>query len=240
VKKHTFELTAAVIVLATVLFCAAIILFSLRDSQIEIQMPPEPTADETIAGDLTADINVISVTADTVQNVIETLARPAEYSRDIMVERFWDGGNSATNLRVEVADGATLIRTTSGGIEQNVIVTPERTYIWYAGDREPYTYTAGAEPDKYAKIITYEDILKLDKSEILDSSYIETNGGEILVLYAAGELGYITECRISIELGLLTSAEVYDGDLMIYRMVTGVTVLEAASAPFKLPNGRAI
>ena len=234
-----FEITVAGLVVATAAICAVFILLGMRDRQYVMPLPPEPTANAEVSGDAPNRTAVVSVTVETVQDVIATLARPPLYVRDIMVERFWSEGSAITNLRVGVRDDMTMLRATTSGVEKNILVTPDATYIWYGGDSNHYEYSGAETPDEFAMMVTYEDILALRASDILDASYVVTDGEpEIIVIYSDGELGYMTECRVSIALGLLVSAEIFDGDTLIYRMTAGVTSLEVPITQFRLPNGQ--
>ena len=245
-KRRTFEITVAGLIVATALICVALWQISSRDETFVIPLPPVTTMSEDPGDGAPGGADVISVSADTVQAVIATLARPSVYARDMMVERYWTDGNSVTNLRIEVRDGTTLLRTTSGGTEKNVLAAADATYIWYSGDREPYVYDGGATTDAFSMIVTYEDIFALRPSEIIDAAFIAAppgaidSVGEIMVVYSSGELGYVTECRVSIRLGLLVGAEVYDGDTLIYRMTVGATDTENVAVQFRLPNGRIV
>ena len=238
-KRRTFEITVAGLVIATAAICAVFILLGMRDRQYVMPLPPEPTASAETSGDASNRTAVVSVTVETVQDVIATLARPSIYVRDIMVERFWSDGSAITNLRVGVRNEVTMLRATTSGVEKNILVTPDVTYIWYGGDNNHYEYIGTETPDEFAMMVTYEDILALRTSDIQDASYAVTDGEpEIIVIYSDGELGYVTECRVSIELGLLVSAEIFDGDTLIYRMTAGVTSFEVPITQFRLPNGQ--
>lgn len=220
------------------------VLFAIRltrSDRSEISMPtPKGTAsadDEVIP----VDIDILYVTEQNVQKVIATLKRPSAYSRDIMIERFWDGGSSVDNFNVSVRDGITALRTFFGGTAKNIVITDEYRYIWYAGDSEPVKVknTSASADDENQMIVTYEDILKLDNTQIQRAGFFNgTTGPGIFVKYTSGTLGYITEVYVSIELGLITGAEQYDGDTLIYRMTTGACNLETPSdTGFILPNG---
>lgn len=219
-------------------------LFAIRltresGSEIAIPIPADSASDS--AEEIPADIDMLYVSEENVQKVIATLARPSAYSRDIMIESFWDGGSNVYNSSVSVRGGVTALRTFFGGTAKFIVITDEYTYIWYAGDSEPVRMknSDGAPDDEYQMIITYEDILELDRSEIQSAGFInDANGPGIFVKYISSPLGYVTEVYISIELGIITGAEQYDGDTLIYRMSTGVCSLEIpGDTGFILPNG---
>jgi hypothetical protein len=224
-----------------VAICAIAALSGPGRGTVEIELPAPSTPPQgDVEGGAGAGLSAVEVTADNIREVIAAIARPDAYSRDIMVESFWNGGNSVHNLSVSVSPGATALRVLSGGAEKNIVITPERTYIWYAGDRQAFeTGSSGsAEADEYQMIPTYEDILRLPRSAIRDAGYAGGDGAELYVRYVSGALGYETRCRVSASLGLLTYAEIYDGGTPIYRMTAGeCRAVEPDARAFTLPDG---
>ena len=220
------------------------ILFAIRltrESRSEIALPTSGLPAATGAEVIPNNIDMLYVTEENIGEIVASLNRPDAYSRDIMVESFWDGGSNVYNFNVSVRDGATALRTFFGGTTQNIVVTDEYTYIWYAGDSEPARVKNWGETadDKNQMIITYEDIVKLERPQILSAGLIsDAYGPGIFVRYVSGMFGYVTEVYVSIELGLITSAEQYDGETLIYRMSTGPCSLEIpGDTGFILPNG---
>ncbi|NLB29930.1 MAG: hypothetical protein GX823_06915, partial [Clostridiales bacterium] len=200
------------------IFLAVGVLFAMRltrGSSSEIALPTPIGSGTSETEDLPVNIDILYVSEDNVQAIIgETLVRPAEYSRGIMVESFWDGGSDVDNFNVSVRDGVTAIRTSFGGTTKNIVVTDEYRYIWYTGDSVPFRQKNfnGSHDDEHQKILTYENILKLDKSQIISAGFLsDANGPGIFVKYISGPFDYVTEVYVSIELGLITGAEQYDG-----------------------------
>ncbi|MDR0447009.1 MAG: hypothetical protein LBH17_08345 [Oscillospiraceae bacterium] len=232
-------ITAFTLVFIVVVICAIAALSRTGGSSIEIELPePRDAATGGDAGEERHGLRLVEVTADNVREVIASLERPSAYSRDIMVESFWDGGNSVHNFSVSAMAGATALRTSSGGAEKNIIVTSSRVYVWYTGDEAAFSPEAGGgSADEYQMIPTYEDVLALPRSAIIDAGYTN-GGGEIYVQYTSGTLGYVTLCRVSARLGLLISSEIYDGETLIYRMTAGdCRVGEPDPRLFRLPDG---
>ena len=217
-----------------------------RDSEAvplpEISAPPErpgPAEQDTI--------DRIEATRDTIQAIIaETLSRPETYSRDVTVESIWDGGHAEYNINVSVTGGMTSLRVlASTGAEKRIIVTPETLYIWYTGDSTPYAGDVGSGGDAYRTsdewqmLITYEDVIKLDKNDIIEAGYTEYGGEACLfVNYRSPLLGYTGKYYVSIELGLVTGAEEYDeAGALVYRMQTGECAYDTDQSAFTLPDG---
>ena len=211
-----------------------------RETGKEIALPaPVPPA---VAGSeaIPNNIDMLYVSEENIGEVVASLNRPDAYSRDIMVESFWEGGSNVHNFNVSVRDGVTALRTFFGGTTKNIVVKDEYRYIWYAGDSEAAQIkNQGNADDVHQMIITYEDIIALERPQILSAGLIsDADGPGIFVRYVSGAFGYVTEVYVSIGLGLITSAEQYDGETMIYRMSTGPCSLEIpGDTGFILPNG---
>ncbi|MDR3210213.1 MAG: hypothetical protein LBT36_06280, partial [Oscillospiraceae bacterium] len=175
---------------------------------IEFALPPEvsPTAAPGENANL-AGIRVVTVNTETVQDVIATLERPARYTRDLRVESFWDGGSATYNFTTAVSDGRAALRTVAGSAQKNIVVKDGTAYIWYAGDSRAVAVPADSPdaPDEYQMLLTYEDILELEPSSILGAELLTDGDMRLFVRYIGGELGYITECCVSVALGLLVS-----------------------------------
>ena len=92
---------------------------------------PTDTSDETIRR--------VEVRPDTVQSVIETLARPENYSCTVTLERYYDGGSATSVAELRVAFPWTRIDMNEGGsvTTRHAIVGEENCYIWY-GDNVKY------------------------------------------------------------------------------------------------------
>ena len=221
---------------------------------------PEASAPTESPGAAEPDtLDRVEVTQDTIQPVVATMSRPATYSRDVLITSFWDGGQAEYNFSVSVSDAMTSIRTvTPAGVEKRIIVTSDMLYIWYRGDRTPYSCAIGASPigagsavtfgdgvrtaDELQMLVTYEDVLKLEKNDIIDAGYTEFGDEEcVYAAYRAPGLGYIMKYYISLELGLIVGAEERDETgAIVYRMSAGECLFEADAAAFTLPDGTAL
>ena len=169
----------------------------------------------------------VEVTPETVQLVIERLARPDNYSRTVSVERFWTGGSGVSAVQVRAAGGWTRADVSIGGGDVRHSVTGGgESWIWYGGGRRVFTGAAALTADEEQSIPTYEDILRLDRGAILDAG-CETYEDElcIYVRSKSGSLGYETLSYISVDTGLPVRTEVYDGQTLIYAMYSSPALL---------------
>ena len=190
----------------------------------------------------------VEITIETIQAVVaQSLVRPESYNRSLTITSFWDGGQSIYSIDVNAHDGFTSLRTLHpSGDVRHVIITPRKLYIWYDGDTKVFScdITSGSNADKVADewqmMVTYEDILTLEKNAILDAGYTEYYNAEcVYVMWFSPLLGYTRKCYISLELGLIVGAEEYDGSgMLIYEMTTDTYALgEPDTLSFILPGG---
>lgn len=183
----------------------------------------------------------VEVTVETVQNVVATLSRPARYYRSVAVSTFRsDGTEDVQNSQVLVADGWTRTETAlSGELTRYTIVGDGTVYRWYGGDDEAKSWSADSRSADVEgqRILTYEDVLALDPAEITDAGYEERDGLQcIYVEVEQREQEYKSRYWISVQSGLLTEAERWSGDRLVYRMTAG-PMEQSLSAEFILPDG---
>ena len=219
----------------------------LRSDNDAVYLPEATEASETPAISVPDAVDRVVVTRETVQAVVSTLARLETYSRSVIIESFWEGGQSTDQIEVAVRDGVTALRIFPYvGNEKRIVVTPDNLYIWYRGDRHVFIGAVGSSgdgtrtADEYQMLSTYEDILKLDRNYIIEADYATYNDELcIYVVYLSPNFGYTVKHYLSISLGLVIAAEEYDETgMLIYKMTAGeCSVGEADPAMFILPDG---
>lgn len=230
---------------AIVLFFALLVFFTVR---LGTHRPPAvelPQLDQSERGDVsrqegTEAVRRVEVTPETVQLVIERLARPANYSRALSIERFWSGGSGSAAVQAFTAGGWTRADLTISGAEtRHSITNGAESWIWYGGEGRVFTGSAALSADEEQSIPTYEDILRLEPEQIAIADYrtLETVNC-IYVATAPDASGYSERFWIAVENGLLVASERWQGDTLVWRM-TGLTVERDTvdAAPFTLPNG---
>ncbi len=241
-RKRRFSLFGIAFTVLIVL----VIAFLLR---LTMHRPPAvtlpETGDEQNAGDVVREsggtaIRRVEVTPETVQRVIERLARPENYSRTVTLERFWTGGGGQTSATVSVMDGWTRVDAAENGGEERHVITGEgKSWIWYGTDERFFTGAAAISADEEQGIPTYEDVLRLNTAYIKTADYCIFNGVNcIYVETAPADSDYSERWWVSVESGLLIAAERWEGEALVYRL----TALEADlggvdEQAFRLPNG---
>lgn len=209
------------IVLAAAAGVLAVCLLS-RNSSVETApvVLPTPTASASAtAGDDSE--HVVSVTPDTVQAVVGTLTRADSYSRTLTAEDIWKGGSSTRTIQVWVHGGSARF-TVSGSPEKNILLSGGDVWIWYADASGVYHGKASdRDADEYQALLTYEDLLNIDRQQITDAGYAQYGGENcVYAVYTGGELGYRSQVWISVATGLLMGSETYDGDTLVYRVTS--------------------
>ena len=233
-----------VIVGVSVLLMVVVLLLAqrgLRDSG-GIVLPAEQ-ADTGAAGEAGSSegVDVVQITPDTVQPAINTLSRPATYTRTQSVETFWSGGSGISTSQVSVSSGRTRIDTQlPDGSVCHMLVVGGSAAIWYDTETSWTVLTTEQfTADIAQRMLSYETVRDLPASEIADASYQNLDGTNcIYVATREDEEGYACSYWVSVTSGLLKQAERYcDGEL-VYRFTAEDSNLEAPEEElFLLPDG---
>lgn len=183
----------------------------------------------------------VAVTPETVQSVIATLERSNSFYRELTVETFWGDRSTVTQVSSWTDDGWTHSRLVlpSGAIRHD-LVGKDTLYYWYDGSSRYLTAAAdqnGADLSQH--IPTYETVLAQDIDSISDAGY--DLRGDLPCIYVETEdqkLDLLTRFWVSVESGLLVSAEQEQEGQLVYRMTSyGPAQYPCpSSASFTLPD----
>lgn len=241
-KKNLNRITWTFVVV-TVLIIGLMLSSTLR-RPAHITLPetdPEPGQEQEGPVDGGA-LTVVEISPSTVQAAIGTLVRPTEYRRMVSVEMMWSGGSGSFETLAAASGGWTrLDRVLADGQTRHTLTDGETTYIWYNGEKKVYTAAAGnISADNEQSIPTYEDILALSVEDITAADYRVLSGVNCIYTETApDEDGYALRYWVSVDTGLLVSAEkLLDGEV-VYRM-TAITLDAAVPTvgDFTLPDGK--
>ena len=215
------------IIIFLALLAVAALVFLLapgRDPDTPAVLLPSPIPADTTAGTSASPDSpeTLAVTPETVQAVIATLHRAESYYRMLTVSDFWSGGSRSRSIEVW-AQGDMLrliIRTEGERTLEHILLKGGRRYLWYSDAGGVFRGEArDGDFDAFQTILTYEKVLSLPVSDILDARYEEYEGIPcISVRFRSGELGYESECYIDPSTGLLMGESCYDGDFLVYSM----------------------
>ena len=243
-KKRLDSTLFAILVLVTLIVVLLGFNSIRRSAHIEL---PDAEDDSSSAGQ-TADgsaVNQIAVAPDTVQKVIATLRRSPGYTRVVTVTQYYGANASGETVStVSVQDGWTRIDARdAGGTVRHALTDGETTYVWYGSERTFFSGAAGdISADAELGVPTYEDILSWPVSDISEADYEVYAGVNcIRVKTNPDESGRVSVYWVSVASGLLSAAEVYDGETLLYRMSAPDPDGSAPDAElFVLPDGTAL
>lgn len=245
-QKNRLLIAVAVIVLiAAAMFTSfGRSLFMLNTPSVELpSLEPDPgNSSASDSQQEPGQYQTVSVTPQTVQSVIATLARSDSYYRELTVETFWEGGSSALSVQVWTDGGWTHSQQVlpSGNVRHD-LVGDGTLYYWYGGSQQYETAPADSlSSDLAQRIPTYETVLDLDPDTITAAGY--ELRGELPCVYvevALEDSGLTERYWVSVTSGLLVSAETEEDGQLVYRMTaySPVTTPCPAKASFALPDG---
>lgn len=239
-KRKLNWVTMAFVVL-TVLVVGVMLSHTLRRSTHivlpDVQPPGGEQQEDPTAG---SALSVVEITPETVQSAVATLDRPEHYRRTVTVEQLWQGGSGSYSTDVTVLGGWTRMdRLLPDGHTRHTITDGKTTYLWYNDATDLLELPAGdVSADEEQSIPTYEEVLELDVEDIVDSDFRDLLGVPcIYVETAENQAGYTLRYWVSVDSGLLVSAEkLFKGEL-VYRM-NGLELdsSEPSIEIFRLPN----
>lgn len=238
-KKSNISLLSFVFAVVIVLVVALVLVHSLRrTTYVTLPSDTPDTEQDTQLGDGDNSLNTISVTTDTVQTIVASLNR-SDHRRTIRIEQFWSGGSGTRDVTVTIwGDYQRLDETVLEGRVEHSIATQDTLYMWMDEDSQMYTSPLGDFTlDQMQGIPTYEDVLAIDKQDIVEA-YYDTHADLRCIYVETQADGYTTCYWVSVDNGLLVAAERLEGETLIYTMeVVSEEALIDVEAYFVLPDG---
>lgn len=231
-----------IVILGTFLLVFLLLAQHMLPGRSTITLPERPAeADSSGDNSNTEALNVLRITPETVQAAIATLSRPTSYQRSQAVTLYWEGGKSITTAQVAVKNGITRIdMTLPDGSVTHTLLSGDRLAIWYDDDEEWSTlHTDQVSADALQRMPTYETVLELTTSSIVQAEYCQLSGVYCIhILTAPDAGGYAESYWISVQSGLLYAAERTCNGNVIYRFSATEPDRDAPDeALFLLPDG---
>lgn len=215
-------------------------LFALNTPQVVLPSAGAGIGDSSAPGVPGQSYQRVEVTPQTVTGVVATLARPASYYRELTVETFWEGGSSSSQVQVwQDGSWSHSRQALPSGVVRHDLTDGETLYYWYEGSQQYKTAPADNKSSDLAQHIpTYETVLELDAGDILSAGY-ESRGDLPCVLVEVLQGRTVQRFWISVDNGLLVSAEAEENGQVFYRMTAYSSVQSPcpSDASFALPNG---
>lgn len=249
-QKNRMALVAAIAVLIMVAMFTSFgrSLFTQNIPEVVLPTPDASQTDSNSSPEHQQEqLQRIEVTPSTVQSVISTLSRSGSYYRELTVETFWDEtGTFLSTVQVWVdGDWSHIRQTMSSGLVRHDLVGDGTVYYWYEGDTSWCTAPADAlSADLAQHIPTYETVLALPTDSITSAGYENRGDLPCIFVEVKGQTeGYAERYWVSVDSGLLVSAETCENDVLIHRM-NALTPIQSISpsdaAVFSLPDGSAL
>lgn len=238
---------AAIILLMGVAMFASFgrVLFAADTPEVILPSSSGEPGDASASGSQGQNYQRVEVTTQTVVGVTATLARPASYYRELTTETFWEGGSSSVQVQVWTDGGWSHSRQTlPSGVVRHDLTGEDTLYYWYDGSSQYKRAPADERSSDLAqRIPTYETVLELEPEDIVAAGY-ETRGELpcIFVEVRPGGSRQLQRFWISVESGLLVSAETEEDGQLIYRMTAYSPVQTPcpADGSFALPDGEVL
>lgn len=243
-QKNRLIFVIAIVALIVAAICASFGRFLFAANTPEVILPSSSAGpgDSSSAGSEERDYQRVEVTTQTVTGVVATLSRPSSYFRELTVETFWTGGSSTTTVQVWTdGDWTHSAQTLPSGAVRHDLTGGDIAYYWYDGSQQYATAPADEKSSDLAQHIpTYETVLALEPDEITAAGY-ELRGDLPCILVEVRRHGssLLQRFWVSVDNGLLVSAETEENGHLVYRM-TAYTPVQSpcpANARFSLPDG---
>ena len=177
--------------------------------------------------------------------MVATLARPSSSYRELTVETFWTGGSSSSQVQVWTDGGWSHSRQAMpSGVIRHDLTDGETLYYWYEGTQQYKSAPADEQSSDLAQHIpTYETVMELEPSEITAAGY--ENRGDMPCVYVEVQPSRSKQIQrfwVSVDSGLLISAETEENGQLVYRMTAYSPVQSPcpADGSFSLPDGEVL
>jgi len=243
-QKNRLIIVVAIVALMVVAMLASFGRVILAANTPEVILPSSSEEPGSVSSPGAPEQNYqrVEVTTQTVTGVVATLARPASYYRELTVETFWTGGSSSTQVQVWTDGGwSHSVQTMPSGVVRHDLTGGDTLYYWYDGSKAYVQAPADEKSSDLAQHIpTYETVLELDPDEIVAAGY-ELRGDLpcILVEVQLSGSDLLQRFWVSVDSGLLVSAETEEDGQVVYRMTAYSPVQSPcpAGGSFALPDG---
>ena len=167
---------------------------------------------------------------------------------DALWETFWTGGSGQSSFQVYVSGSRTRLDAAlpDGSVRHTLVAASEDgtlAGVWYDEETDwKLLRSQDLTADLAGRMLSYETLREVPAEDIAAADYREENGADcIYVETHPDEAGYRDRYWISMDSGLLTTAERLYHETVVYRFTAG----EADVSPqeeelFLLPTGETL
>lgn len=247
-KKKTDQKTMIIVSIAAaafVLLLVAVFIFVRESSTYDPILLPEPSAPAQTVEPEDPEAVFAQVTTDNVQSLLSMLSRPTAYHQTLTVTRTSGELSREQNIEIWCSGALRLVQTTDAGGTRNCLSDGKTLYLWYTDDGSVETITLDGtiDLDDLIGVPSYEAILSLPKSSLLQADYVipeEPATQCVFVEYRTN--GTKNYCWVSLDSGLLCKQTVLEDDAPIYTAEQTayeafMDTDEALKDVFVLPDG---
>ncbi|MCL1807630.1 MAG: hypothetical protein FWG31_08020 [Oscillospiraceae bacterium] len=242
-RKRVTSLSVAAAVLMAAVLMGSVWFAYFSGVKADFTLPPPlpsgslPGTSATGPG-LDLAFTPVSVGADNIQKLLETIERPEAYIQTVECVYLWPGGEESFSHTFARRGELTRVETRHGGHIQNVIVTPAKTYYW-TGNAVPYNEISPEDAEAISGIPTWETVASLPRESVLSADYLGLPTGACLIVRTQ-EAVYQKEYIVSLETGLLAGAEFFNVDGQTAYRVTAAppSIGDPGDTWFTFPDGK--
>lgn len=244
-QKNRLVIVVAIVALIVGAIVASFgrVIFAANTPEVILPSASTGPGDASGTGSQEQDYQRVEVTTQTVTGVVATLSRPASYYRELTVETFWNGGSSVTQVQVWTDGGwSHSVQTLPSGVVRHDLTGGDTLYYWYDGSQDYASAPADERSSDLAQHIpTYETVLELEPEEIAAAGY-ELRGDLPCILVEVQDGPLLRRFWVSVNNGLLVSAESEENGQLVYRMTAYSPVQSPcpADGSFALPDGEVL
>lgn len=246
-QKNRLIIVIAIVVLivGAMLTSFGRILFAADTPSVVLPSTSATPGNSSTVGPEGPNYQRVEVSTQTVTGVVATLARPSSSYRELTVETFWTGGSSSSQVQVWTDGGWSHSRQAMpSGVIRHDLTDGETLYYWYEGTQQYKSAPADEQSSDLAQHIpTYETVMELEPSEITAAGY--ENRGDMPCVYVEVQPSRSKQIQrfwVSVDSGLLISAETEENGQLVYRMTAYSPVQSPcpADGSFSLPDGEVL
>ncbi|NLV86308.1 MAG: hypothetical protein GX025_03690 [Clostridiales bacterium] len=227
-KKLIYALIAAIALTVIIVILSTV--GSVRQTP-SINLPSPDSQGGSANAD--SDIGVLGVTKDTVQTVLSKLSKVESFSRSYTVTTYWQGGESEESINYWQKGKNIRMSLSRNGYVKNTLIADDKLYFWYDSvdkiNETEIKEESLASTDRYARLISYEELLESGIADIKDAGYIEKLGEPCIFAEYVGSDNYVNRVYISVSSGLLLAYERYEGSKLAVSMEAEYTDLSTPS-----------
>lgn len=222
-RKLIYGLCALFIALIIAIVAIRVWGGSVDTPSIVIPSPSPEAGDSELGG----SANRLEVSPETVRELLQHVDRSDVYSRGYQLFTYWDGGEAEARVNVWQKGELFRVKHNQNNVIKNILISGSDVHYWYEGSKSVYSAslsdTGDDVLDDYARLITLEELMSLPDEDILRAGYDERDGESCIYVEYESDGNRVYRLYVSVNNGLLISAEVLENDSLIYLLRSVIT-----------------